>query len=228
MSNDVHYQPYDSAGNKFGKLSPDNTPSGEEASNPNCFCPGGGLRAADCKAHWPDKATSPKPLPNPGDENEPEVSLCRACWCMTHDIQSDAKGDEVYCGKCGKLKASTNTQTTEKLITRQHVEENKSIGWYVDGDIVKQRIDILKGTERVVGKLASQTQATGGDTDRNGNPDVTAVLRIIDQEHSRYKVAVAIAALLAQERAKAEQDSKVATHRPIERDWPCTCGETHR
>jgi len=38
-------------------------------------------------------------------------------------------------------------------ITQEQLEQNREIGWYVENGIVKQRINILTGEERIVGEL---------------------------------------------------------------------------
>lgn len=52
--------------------------------------------------------------PTPAEKFDPsQVTLCPGCNQMTHTIMSDTKGDEDYCGKCGKLRSADIPTKTE-------------------------------------------------------------------------------------------------------------------
>lgn len=100
-------------------------------TKPGCFCPGGGLRAADCKAHWPyginkepnmsndsTQHVSTQPQSNADDietskqtagEDVREAGYCHTCnkWTddMTHDDScpfAPAEGESTNLIRCSK------------------------------------------------------------------------------------------------------------------------------
>lgn len=66
------------------------------------------------------------------DFDPSQVTLCPGCNQMTHTIMSDTKGNEDYCGKCGKVKPADNSDSgrPEKLggpQTRDFAAEAKQV-----------------------------------------------------------------------------------------------------
>ena len=99
------------------------TKVGKHAIPLECFdCPNEYHRApyqyTDLSPEHPTPADSlnlsiSKGLKPAKDFDPSQVTLCPGCNQMTHTIMSDTKGDEDYCGKCGKLRSADIPTKTE-------------------------------------------------------------------------------------------------------------------
>lgn len=94
-------------------------------------CPDPALHATPTSADSLNLSKS-KGLKPAKDFDPSQVTLCPGCNQMTHTIMSDTKGNEDYCGKCGKVKPADNSDSgrPEKLggpQTRDFAAEAKQV-----------------------------------------------------------------------------------------------------
>lgn len=176
MTTQHHNKPKKS-NNDVYEVTPSGTPMGPKPSTPppppkhgetHCVCnkrlesEGGKARCCECVPHEGCESAS--------DHNKP--ADCPTCsgtgfkyWDRKTNLtvaDPDYQSPCPMCNGTGEVQGERREPIMQRVVRTDELERNKHLGWFVEDGIVKQRVDILSGELRIVGKYkATSPDPTG-------------------------------------------------------------------